>query len=108
MDNNEFCVVFVTVGKREEAETIANTLVEERIAACCNLVPSIRSIYRWKGEICRDEETLMIIKTRREHFETLRRRVTELHSYTVPEVIALPIIAGHEPYLAWVRDETAR
>jgi periplasmic divalent cation tolerance protein len=102
----ECCVVFVTVGKREEAEKIADALVAERLAACCNLVPSVKSIYRWKGEICRDEETLMVIKTRRERFEALRARVKALHSYAVPEIVALPIIAGHADYLDWVCEET--
>jgi periplasmic divalent cation tolerance protein len=100
------CVVFVTVGKRDEAEKIASALVEEKLAACCNLVGPIRSVYRWKGEICRDEETLLIFKTRRESFEKLRARVVELHSYTVPEIIAVPIVAGHASYLDWVREET--
>ncbi len=104
---DSFCVVFVTVGRPEEAETIAAALVSEKLAACCNLLPGIRSIYRWKGEICREPETLMVIKTRRENFERLRRRVTELHSYSVPEIIALPILEGHRPYLDWLRDETA-
>ena len=104
--NNDLCVVFVTVGKREEAEKIGLALVEEKLAGCCNMVGPIRSIYRWKGEICRDEEMLLILKTRRDGFEKLRARVAALHSYTVPEIIALPIVAGHAPYLDWVRDET--
>ncbi len=103
---DEFCVVLVTVGKPEEAEKIASALVEERLAACCNLVPSVRSVYRWKGEICREAETLMIIKTRRDRFEALRARVAELHSYDVPEIVELPILAGHTPYLDWLREET--
>ena len=103
---DDFCVAFVTVGKREEAERIASVLVEERLAACCNLLPAVRSIYRWKGEICRDEETLMILKTRLSIFEKMRARVQQLHSYEVPEIIAVPIIAGHAPYLDWVRNET--
>ena len=67
----------------------------------------MRSIYRWKGEICRDEETLIILKTQTSIFEKMRARVQQLHSYTVPEIIAVPIIAGHAPYLNWVRDETS-
>jgi periplasmic divalent cation tolerance protein len=104
--SEEFCVAFVTVGKPEEAEKIASILVEERLAACCNLLPAVRSIYRWKGEICRDEETLIILKTQISIFEKMRARVQQLHSYEVPEIIAVPIIAGHAPYLNWVRDET--
>jgi len=102
----EFCAVFVTVGKVEEAEKIANALVEEKLAACCNMVPAIRSIYRWQGQICRDSETLLIFKTRRALFERLRARVKELHSYTVPEIVALPIVEGHRPYMEWLQAET--
>jgi periplasmic divalent cation tolerance protein len=99
-------VVLVTVGKRDEAERIAEAVVAERLAACGNLIPGIRSIYHWQGEICRDEETLLLFKTRSELFERLRARVKELHSYDVPEIISLPILAGHAPYLDWIRDET--
>lgn len=104
---NDFCVVFVTVGRPDEAERIASALVEEKVAACCNLLPAVQSVYRWKGKICRDAETMMIIKTRRANFEKLRARVKELHSYEVPEIIALPIVEGHMPYMDWLRDETA-
>jgi len=86
----------------------ANVLVDERLAACCSLAPGVRSVYRWKEEVHRDEETLLVIKTRRERFEELRKRVVELHSYEVPEIIALPVVAGHEPYLNWIRAETRR
>ena len=103
-----FCIAMVTVGNPEEGERIANALVDERLAACCSLVPGVRSVYRWKDEVHRDEETLIVIKTRRERFEELRKRVLELHSYEVPEIIALPIVAGHEPYLNWIRAETRR
>ncbi len=102
----ECCVVFVTVGKREEAEKIAEAVVGERLAACCSLTAGVRSIYQWKGEICRDEETLLILKTRRERFEALRARIKDLHSYEVPEIIALPIIAGHADYMKWICNET--
>jgi len=103
----EYCVVFVTVGTASEAEKIASTVVEERLAACCNLIPGIRSVYRWQGKICRDEETLLIMKTRRERFEALRARVATLHGYEVPEIIALPIAAGHAAYLEWLCEGTA-
>ena len=103
---DECCVVFVTAPSREAADQIATTVVEERLAACCNVVPAIASVYRWKGELCRDDEALLVIKTRRECFEALRARIVELHSYDVPEVIALPIVDGHAPYLQWVSEET--
>ncbi len=103
---DEFCVAFVTVGKADEAARIAETLVGEHLVACCNLIGPVRSIYRWKGELCREEETLMLLKTRRALFERMRARIAQLHSYSVPEIIALPIIEGHAPYLDWIRDET--
>ena len=100
------CVVFITVDSRENAEKIADALVSELLAACCNLVPGLLSIYRWKGEIHRDPEVLLMAKTRRDLFERLRERAVALHGYEVPEVVALPIVAGHEPYLDWIRGET--
>ncbi len=104
--SDEFCIVFVTVPAGEDAEKMAECLVHEHLVACCNLVPGVRSFYRWKGKIARDDETLMVMKTRREQFESLCSRVAELHSYEVPEVVAIPIVAGHKPYLDWLREET--
>lgn len=103
---SEYCVVFITAGKADEAGRIAEALVGERLAACCTLVRPVHSIYRWKGEVCRDEEILIIAKTRSALFEQLRARVKELHSYEVPEIVSLPIVEGHAPYLDWIRDET--
>ena len=105
---DEFCVVFVTMPAREDAENIAADLVSEKLVACCNLVPGVCSVYHWKGSVCRNEEVLMVMKTRRELFDQLCARVAELHSYEVPEVIALPIVAGHQPYLDWLREETEK
>jgi periplasmic divalent cation tolerance protein len=104
--SDEACVVLVTVGNRVEAEELAGRLVEERLAACVNMAREVESVYRWRGKICREEEVLLIMKTRRDRFEALRARVAEMHGYEVPEIIALPIVEGHGPYLAWVREET--
>ncbi len=106
-DNNEV-VVFITAPNGEEASLIAKALVESKLAACVNIVPAIRSIYLWKGKIEDDTEVLMIVKTREELFESLSSRVKELHSYDVPEVIAIPISKGSEDYLAWLRDSTTQ
>ncbi len=95
-------VVFVTAGSADEAAAIARALVEERLAACGNIVPGIRSIYRWQGTVHDDPEALLILKTRADRFEELARRVGELHSYDVPEIIALPLVAGSARYLAWL------
>lgn len=101
----DFIVVYVTVGSPEEGMRVARALVEERLAACVNRVHPVQSVYRWEGRVEESEEELLIIKTGRELFERLKKRVRELHSYSVPEVIALPIVAGSEDYLRWLEDQ---
>ena len=103
----DYIVILVTAGSEAEAEKIAKALVEERLAACVNLMNPIRSIYRWEGKIADDREWLLLIRTRAEGFSAVADRVKALHSYQVPEVIALPILAGTEGYLRWLQDETA-
>jgi periplasmic divalent cation tolerance protein len=99
---NEFITVFVTTSSFEEAEKIVTSLVCEKLAACGNIVKKITSIYMWKDKLCRDDEVLIILKTRKQKFEDLAKRVKVLHSYEVPEIIALPIIEGWKEYLDWV------
>lgn len=99
-------VALSTVSTAEEAERIANVLVGRGLAACVNVVPGVLSIYRWKGEVNRDQEHLLIIKTRRERFEELRELLVSLHPYEVPELIGLDVAAGHPPYLAWLDEST--
>ena len=100
--------VFSTFPNPDKAAEVARILVTEQLAACVNLVGPVRSIYRWKGEISDDSETLAVIKTTRERFDAMKTRLVELHPYEVAEVIALPIEAGHAPYLAWIETETSR
>ncbi|HEU4734200.1 MAG TPA: divalent-cation tolerance protein CutA [Kofleriaceae bacterium] len=95
-------VVVSTFPDAEKAAQIARVLVEERLAACVNLVPAVRSIYRWQGAIQDDAESLAIIKTTADRHATLAARLVELHPYEVPEIIVLPVTAGHAPYLAWL------
>jgi periplasmic divalent cation tolerance protein len=102
----EAIVVYITAPNEDEAARIAKTIVEERLAGCVNIVKGIRSIYSWQGKIGDDSEVLMITKTQRHLFELLKRRVKELHSYTVPEIIALPVIEGSEDYLNWLKEVT--
>ncbi len=100
-------VVLSTAGSRAEAERIATTLVEERLAACVNLVAPLTSIYRWQGKVERASEVLLVIKSRRALTTRLIARLRALHSYDVPEAIVLPITAGARPYLSWLLAETA-
>jgi periplasmic divalent cation tolerance protein len=99
---DDYVVVFSTIGRVEDAETMARALVEGGLAACVNVIPTIVSIYRWKGCVEREEERLLVIKTRRERFEELRRAIVSRHPYEVPEIVALPLVGGHAPYLAWI------
>jgi len=99
-------VVFVTCGSEEEALKIAHALVEERVAACVNLVSPIRSIYRWEGKVWNENEWLLIIKTQMLRFDDLEKRVKSLHSYSIPEIIALPITKGYSSYLNWLKETT--
>jgi periplasmic divalent cation tolerance protein len=99
-------VVLVTCGTEDEAVEIAHALVEERLAACVNLISPVRSIYRWEGKIWDEKEWMLIIKTQKKRFEELKKKVKSLHSYSVPEVIALPIVEGSASYLKWLEENT--
>jgi periplasmic divalent cation tolerance protein len=99
-------VVLVTCGSEDEAIKIANTLVEQHLAACVNLVAPIRSIYRWEGKIWDEKEWLLIIKTQKDRFEELEKKVKSLHSYSVPEIISLPVTEGSSAYLNWIKENT--
>jgi periplasmic divalent cation tolerance protein len=102
---SEPLLVLITAGSQEEAEAIARALVAERLAACVNVVPGITSIYRWQGKVQRDQEWLLVVKSRRDVLDNLVQRVQELHSYDLPEIIALPLVGGSAPYLAWLVGE---
>jgi len=100
-----FLVILVTCGTKREAREIANSLVHRRLAACVNILSSrLESIYRWKGRINSAKEYLLVIKTTRRRFAALRREIERLHSYDVPEIIALPITAGSPKYLHWLAE----
>jgi len=99
-------VVLVTAPDADAGSGLARQLVDERLAACANLVAPVRSIYRWEGAVQDDPEVLLVLKTRPERLEALCARVVELHPYDVPEVLALPVTGGSAPYLRWVREET--
>jgi periplasmic divalent cation tolerance protein len=104
MTQTQYQIIFMTAPGPDDAERIATTLVEERLAACVNVLSSCRSIYRWMGEMVKDDEVLMLAKTRRRDFEKIAQRVKELHSYDVPEVIAVDLGSISESYRSFLVD----
>jgi periplasmic divalent cation tolerance protein len=100
-------IILVTAPNRDEAARIARSLVSERLAACVNIIAGVESVYRWEGKVTEDSESLMIIKTTEDRYKAVESRVRELHSYTVPEVIALRIERGSEAYLRWLSESTS-
>lgn len=104
-DTEQYAVVLVTAGSRPEAIALARTLVEQKLAACANLFP-VQSIYTWQGELCEEQEWQLVLKTKRSLFELLEKAIQEHHSYDVPEIILLPIVAGSASYLQWLSQQT--
>ena len=90
------------------ANALAHALVESRLAACVNLLPTVQSVYRWQGAVEQATETTLLIKTTQRHYPQLQQAIVSAHPYEVPEVIAVPVADGHAPYLHWVITETAR
>ncbi len=99
------CAVLVTAPDLEVAERLGRAMVEQRLAACANVVPGMVSVFWWEGAVQRSEEALLILKTTTARLRELEARLVELHPYEVPEVLAMGVQGGHEPYLAWVREE---
>lgn len=99
-------VIFVTAKDEAQAKRIAEKLVAEKLVACANIVPGIQSIFRWEGKVDRAREVLLILKSRRRHFPSIVKTVKAMHSYDVPEIIALPIIEGNKDYLQWLTEST--
>ena len=103
----ETMIVLTTCGSDDDAEALARALVERRLAACVNAIGKVASTYRWKGEVQRDQETLLIIKTRAERLAAVEQTIREKSKYELPELIALPVAAGGADYLAWVAESVA-
>jgi periplasmic divalent cation tolerance protein len=103
-----YLIIFCTTATEQEAAVLGRTLVEEGVAACANIVPQIRSIYRWKEEIWDERETLLIIKSREDLFEKIRSRIRELHSYEVPEITAVHVDKGDAAYVQWIEAVTTK
>jgi len=99
-------VIFITCANKKEAGRIATALVKSRLVACVNVLGNIESIFWWQGKVDKAKETLLIIKTKKPLLGKLIKKVKSLHSYTVPEIIALPIIAGSKEYLKWINEST--
>jgi periplasmic divalent cation tolerance protein len=105
MDHDGTVVIFITTDSREGAHTVARALLEHRAAACVNIAPNITSLFWWQDKLETDQEHLLIVKTRASQLEEVVRLVKETHSYTVPEVIAMPVIGGNQEYLEWIGKE---
>jgi periplasmic divalent cation tolerance protein len=103
----EPCLVYMTVESKAQALSIGRSLVEERLAACVNVIEGMNSIYRWEGKIEEADEVVLIAKTRRARLDQLIARVKALHGYDCPCIVALPIVKGNPDYLAWIDRETA-
>lgn len=106
--NETMCVVLCTVPDAEHADRIAGILVEERLAACVNIVPGLVSVYRWQGALQRDAEVLLLIKTAPEVYRQLEERIRALHPYELPEIISVPIRTGQVDYIQWIKDNLAQ
>ncbi|MBI2252509.1 MAG: divalent-cation tolerance protein CutA [Armatimonadetes bacterium] len=98
----EYIIILVTASKEEEAKKIAAALLKVKLAACINLLNHVRSIYWWKNKIETSKEVLMIIKAEKTKFKSIMKKIKENHSYSVPEIISLPIVQGNKEYLKWI------
>ena len=107
MERTDLAVVLCTVPDKETGRRLAWLLVEEKLAACVNIVERVTSVYRWQGAIQEDDEFLLIIKTRWDRFDDLRDQIVAAHPYDVPEVVAIPVVGVHEPYGSWLADSTS-
>jgi periplasmic divalent cation tolerance protein len=105
---NDCVVVWTTIGSTADGREMASILVNERLAACVNVLPEMASVYRWQGQVETDHERQLVIKTTVSRVAALRERVHELHDYDVPEFLVMPIVGGSEAYLNWIRESTAR
>ena len=101
-----YCVINCTTANIEDAKEIAKHLVENKLIACCNIIPSITSVYNWENELCCDEEYLMMMKTKTSLFKKVEKEIKKMHKYETPEIICLPITDGSKEYLSWVSEQT--
>ncbi len=101
-----YCIIQSTAANEEEAQKIAKHLVEKKLIACCSIIPKVKSIYTWRGEINEDNEALMIMKTKTQLYSQAEEEIKRLHSYEVPEIICISVQAGSKDYLHWISEQT--
>jgi periplasmic divalent cation tolerance protein len=101
-----YAVIFITAANKKEAKKIASVLIEEKLAACVNIIENLHSIFWWQGKVDSTKEALLIVKTRKALMNKLIKKVKSLHSYAVPEIIALPVVSGDKKYLQWINEST--
>ncbi len=106
MTTNEHLLILCTCPSQNEADAVATGLLEERLAACVNRVPGIKSLFRWEDRVTHDDEVLLLIKTSSRLFERVEKTIKALHPHEIPEIIALPIVAGSAEYLRWIGEST--
>lgn len=102
----EFVVIYCTVPNKNEGKEIAKELVKNKLVACVNIIDKVESVFSWDGKLCEEKEALLIIKTKTELFEKIKHAIQKIHSYTVPEIIAMPIVEADDTYLKWIDHET--
>ena len=107
MQDFEHQIILTTCGDKQQATHIAEVLVGEGLAACVNILPAVRSVYRWQDAVQSDDEVLLIIKSARTQYSQIERRIGELHSYELPEIVAVPIVTGSSKYLQWLNEQVA-
>ena len=101
-----YCIIQTTVSDNEEAKKIAHHLIQKKLIACCSIIPNVKSIYTWRGGINEDNEALMVMKTKTQLYSQAEEEIKRLHSYEVPEIICLNILAGSKDYLNWISEQT--
>ena len=104
---NEIILVYITTPNEAEAKKIASSLVQEKLAACANILPQVSSVFYWNGKLQQKDESLLLLKTRQDKFLALQQRAKELHSYELPCIVGLPVSAGLPEFLSWVKQEVS-
>jgi periplasmic divalent cation tolerance protein len=102
--NTTFCIIYCTASSEGEGEQISAALVEKKLVACCNIIPDVKSIYQWKNKVESANEVLLVLKSTVNLIPEIKKVITDQHSYDVPEIIAVPVVAGSQEYLEWIKE----